>query len=119
MEGILALVLSIIVGFVGLLIWLAVKAVSLSSATSRLRLPLELLERDLHGLRVRLASTEAAPSEVSPTTAQPEITPQELRSPLSHEEPSAAPAIPALAPVTAPAESRDPVLEAPPLIEPS
>ena len=89
MEGIVALILLIIVGSIGLAIWLTAKAVGLSATTSELRRRQDRMEADLRRLALHL--TAAAPTE-RPTVERPRATPAPPAVELQVKPPPAEPA---------------------------
>lgn len=92
MDGIIGLVLLILVAFIGFLIWLAAKAVTLSSATEDLRRRADRLEAELRHLQ----KAQAAPAE--PTAPAPEPLAETLLQERRRREAQPPPPLPVMPP---------------------
>jgi hypothetical protein len=118
MEGIVALVLLVIVGGIGLIVWLVAKAVTLSSTTDDLRRRQDCLEAELRQLQQRLASPEQPAAPATAPEAAGEMVVEELK-PVAPPVPPPIPVPPVFATTAAPEETPEPVSTGAPPPEPA
>jgi uncharacterized membrane protein len=110
MEGLVTLVLLILAGFVALIIWLTVKAVTLSNEASEFRLRQERFEAELQGIKRSLTTVQPAPAaQPAIASSQSQAAAQALESTPPREQPATPPPIPT------PVPERKPVFTPPPL----